>query len=100
MLLGNHVKGHLLLGENLWNFEIARIVFIKDPRKIIQSARWRHLSWNGCIVWKKLNYKSSSKVFLFNVGFREHPFLKKNIWGGLQRKICYLQSVDVSIQNF
>ena len=82
------------------NLGIATIVFIKGPRKIIQSARWRHLSWKGCVVWKKLKNKSSSKVFLFNLGFREHRFLKKNIWGGLQRNICYLQSVDVSMQNF
>ena len=100
VLLGSHVKGGLLLGEKLWNLEIAGIVFIKGPRKIIQSARWRHLSWEGCIVWKKLKYKSSSKVFLFNVGFQEHPFLKKIIWGSLQWNICYFQSVDVSMQTF
>ena len=94
------VSNLLLCSETLWNLEIARIVFIKCPRKIIQSTRWRHLSWEGCIVWKKLKCKSSSKVFLFNVGFRKHPFLKKNIWGGLQRNICYFQSVDVSMQNF
>ena len=27
-------------------------------------------------------------------------FWKKNIWGSLQGNICYLQSVDISIQNF
>ena len=65
------------MGEKLWNLEIARTGFIKGPRKIIQSTRWRELSWKGGIVWKKLKYKSSSKVFLLNVAFQEHPFLKK-----------------------
>ena len=42
----------------------------------------------GLCRMKKFKNKSSSKIFLFNLEFWEH-FWKKNIWGGLQRNICY-----------
>ena len=81
------------MGEKLWNLEIARIGFIKGPRKIMQSTRWRELSWKGGIVWKKLKCKSSPKVFLLNVAFQEHPFLKKKISEKVYNEIYVIYKV-------
>ena len=47
-----------------------------------------HLSWKICVAWKNLKINLLQRYSCLIWDF-ENTFEKKNIWGGLQRYICY-----------